>query len=56
MDSAIKGFGGCPMATDDLTGNIATENVLTYLEQKNHANFINESTWEEAFLFSSKIF
>jgi len=56
MDSAIKGFGGCPMATDDLTGNIATENVLTYLKQKNHANSINESAWNEAFLFSSKIF
>lgn len=56
MDSAIKGFGGCPMATDDLTGNIATENVLSYLKQKNHANPINESAWNEAFLFSSKIF
>ena len=56
MDSAIKGFGGCPMATDDLTGNIATENVLTYLKQENHANSINESAWNEAFLFSSKIF
>ena len=56
MDSAIKGFGGCPMATDNLTGNIATENVLTYLKEKNHVNFINESAWEEAFLFSSKIF
>lgn len=56
MDSAIKGFGGCPMAADDLTGNIATENVLTYLKQKNHANSINESAWNEAFLFSSKIF
>ena len=56
MDSAIKGFGGCPMAADNLTGNIATENVLTYLKQKNHANTINESAYEEAFLFSSKIF
>ena len=56
IDSAIKGFGGCPMATDNLTGNIATENVLTYLKEKNHVNFINESAWEEAFLFSSKIF
>ena len=56
MDSAIKGFGGCPMATDDLTGNIATEDVLTYLKQKNHVNTINESAWNEAFLFSSKIF
>jgi hydroxymethylglutaryl-CoA lyase len=29
-DAAIHGFGGCPMAKDDLTGNIATEDVLTY--------------------------
>lgn len=30
FDSAIKGYGGCPMAKDDLTGNMATENVLSY--------------------------
>ena len=30
-DAAIHGFGGCPMAKDDLTGNIATEDVVTYL-------------------------
>jgi hydroxymethylglutaryl-CoA lyase len=34
IDSAIMGFGGCPMATDDLTGNIATENVLEQLDSK----------------------
>ncbi|MEO1436600.1 MAG: hydroxymethylglutaryl-CoA lyase [Bacteroidota bacterium] len=31
FDSAIKGYGGCPMAKDDLTGNMATENVISYL-------------------------
>ena len=31
FDSAIKGFGGCPMAKDDLTGNIATETLLEVL-------------------------
>lgn len=30
FDSAMKGFGGCPMAKDDLTGNMATENLLAY--------------------------
>lgn len=30
FDAAIKGFGGCPMAKDDLTGNMPTENVLNY--------------------------
>lgn len=35
-DSAIKGFGGCPMAKDELIGNIATENLLDYFS--NHLN------------------
>jgi hydroxymethylglutaryl-CoA lyase len=30
FDGAIKGFGGCPMAADDLTGNMATENIIQY--------------------------
>ena len=33
-DSALKGLGGCPMAKDDLTGNMATENVLSFMEDK----------------------
>jgi hydroxymethylglutaryl-CoA lyase len=35
FDGAIKGFGGCPMATDDLTGNMATEHLITYLNENN---------------------
>jgi len=35
FDSAIRGFGGCPMAKDDLTGNMATENLLQYFKQQN---------------------
>ncbi len=34
FDSALRGFGGCPMAKDDLTGNMATENVLQFFETK----------------------
>lgn len=33
FDSAIKGFGGCPMATDKLTGNMPTENLLSYFNK-----------------------
>ncbi|HEX8548974.1 MAG TPA: hydroxymethylglutaryl-CoA lyase [Cytophagaceae bacterium] len=32
FDGAIKGFGGCPMAKEELTGNIATETILGFLE------------------------
>lgn len=34
FDSAIKGFGGCPMAADELTGNMPTEHILTFLNKK----------------------
>jgi hydroxymethylglutaryl-CoA lyase len=30
FDGAIQGFGGCPMAKDDLTGNMPTEKLLSY--------------------------
>ncbi len=32
FDGAIKGFGGCPMAKDELTGNMPTENMLSYFD------------------------
>lgn len=41
FDTAIKGYGGCPMAKDDLTGNIAIENLLSYLKDKGIDTGIN---------------
>jgi len=35
FDGAIKGYGGCPMAEDDLVGNIATETLVKYLLEQN---------------------
>lgn len=34
FDGALKGLGGCPMAKDDLTGNMPTENMVAYFEEK----------------------
>ena len=34
FDSAIKGFGGCPMAKDELTGNMPTEKVFSFFKSK----------------------
>ena len=34
FDGALRGYGGCPMAADALTGNMPTENVLSYLEEQ----------------------
>lgn len=56
FDSALKGFGGCPMATDDLTGNMATEDLIHYLNGKGEAVNLNMGKWQEALAYSSKIF
>lgn len=56
FDSALKGFGGCPMATDDLTGNLATEDLIAFLESRKEALNLNMSKWQEAVVFSQKVF
>ena len=56
IDSALKGFGGCPMAADDLTGNIATEDVISYLNSKGEELNLNMDKWNEAMRLSGKIF
>lgn len=41
FDAAMRGYGGCPMAKDDLTGNMPTENLLTYFMENQEAKEIN---------------
>lgn len=41
FDGAIQGFGGCPMAKDDLTGNMPTEKMLSYFTTKRVATNLN---------------
>jgi len=40
FDSAIKGFGGCPMAKDDLTGNMPTEKLISYFSDQLDLNIV----------------
>lgn len=56
FDSAMLGLGGCPMAKDDLTGNIATENLMAYLQQHNAMPSFNEDAYREAFRLANKLF
>jgi hydroxymethylglutaryl-CoA lyase len=56
FDTAIKGFGGCPMAEDELVGNLATENLIQYLLEKNVETQINEMRFNEALSASSDVF
>ena len=56
FDVALKGYGGCPMAADDLTGNIATENLIGYLQSQNELLGLNLGKFQEAMDYSGKVF
>jgi hydroxymethylglutaryl-CoA lyase len=56
FDGAIKGFGGCPMAKDDLTGNMATENIIQYFKQNNINTGLNSEAFNESLLNALKVF
>jgi hydroxymethylglutaryl-CoA lyase len=55
FDGAIQGFGGCPMAKDELTGNMPTEKVLSYFTS-NKLNNLNAMSFESAYNEATKIF
>ena len=56
FDSALRGFGGCPMAEDNLTGNIATESLISFLEAKGEMLSLDMDKWNEAMRYSGRVF
>ena len=56
FDGAIQGFGGCPMAKDELTGNMPTEKLLSYFTSMKSVNNLNALSFESAYNEASKIF
>ena len=56
FDAAIGGIGGCPMAQDDLVGNLATEQLLNTLEQNGYSFSFNQEAFMKAQAISSSIF
>ena len=56
FDSAIKGFGGCPMAKDDLTGNMPTELMLEWFSENNIETSINKNLFNEAYNKAINVF
>jgi len=48
FDGAIKGFGGCPMAKDELTGNMPTENLFRFCEESGIDSGIDKGLFKEA--------
>lgn len=56
FDTAIKGLGGCPFATDKLTGNLPTENLLAFLNSNNINTSVNQIAFNDAMAIAHKIF
>ena len=56
FDGAVQGFGGCPMAKDELTGNMPTEKMLSYFTAAKADTNINTMSFESAHNEATKIF
>lgn len=56
FDGVIMGYGGCPMASNKLMGNLPTEKILNFIESKNINSTINPLNFESAYNFSKKVF
>ncbi|MCK0190780.1 hydroxymethylglutaryl-CoA lyase [Arenibacter sp. F20364] len=56
FDGAVQGFGGCPMAKDELTGNMPTEKMLSYFTAVKADTHVNWMAFEAAFNKASDLF
>lgn len=56
FDGAIQGFGGCPMATDKLTGNMPTEKMVSYFTAQKQDTNVRAMSFESAYNEASKLF
>ena len=56
FDGAIQGFGGCPMAQNDLVGNMPTEKLITYLESQKIPHKLHMLHFESAYNKALEIF
>lgn len=56
FDAAIKGYGGCPMAKDELTGNMATENILGFFEEINQNLPLNRAAFFRSMELAQSVF
>lgn len=56
FDGAVQGFGGCPMAKDELTGNMPTEKMLSYFTTEKADTGVNWMVFEAAFNKATELF
>ena len=56
FDAALGGFGGCPMAKDDLVGNIPSEGAFSWLSQRESAGLTMKIQWDELRLLAQETY
>ena len=56
FDGALKGIGGCPMANDDLVGNMNTESMINFFESKNLLRGLDKTALAESLQLAGEIF
>src|SRR6187549_676294 len=56
FDGALKGIGGCPMANNELVGNMNTEWMIGYFENNNVATGLNKEALAESLQIAGEIF
>jgi hydroxymethylglutaryl-CoA lyase len=56
FDGALKGFGGCPMAKDDLTGNMPMEKMLSYFDEKKIPTGVDGDIVHKALIKAGEVF
>lgn len=56
FDGALKGIGGCPMAQDDLVGNMRMEDMIAYFSEKKLLPKLNEAALQKSLELAAEIF
>lgn len=56
FDGALKGIGGCPMANDELVGNMNMEWMINYFEKNNFLSELNRNALNESLRIADEIF
>ncbi len=56
FDGALRGYGGCPMAKDDLTGNMATENMTHFFNAMGEDLKLNNNAFSESLMMTGSVF
>jgi hydroxymethylglutaryl-CoA lyase len=56
FDGALKGIGGCPMAKDELVGNINSEWMIDFFKKEQILQSIDEEALQKCIQIADEIF